>query len=70
VSTVSDVLKKAAGSMFLYPFARRHKLAGINDGFITRDSLWDRLVFDGARANVIGDGAATLRGVIVSGRKC
>lgn len=66
-SVVTDVLKKAARSFFLYPFARRHKLAGVNDGFITRDSLWDRLVFDGARAKVIGDGAATLRAVVVSG---
>ncbi|KAF7777471.1 hypothetical protein Agabi119p4_3543 [Agaricus bisporus var. burnettii] len=68
IAIVTDILKNAAGSMFLFPFARRHKLAGISDGFITRESLWDRLVFDGARAKVIGDGAATLRGVIVSGR--
>lgn len=66
-SVVTDILKKAAKSFFLFPFARRHKLAGVADGFITRDSLWDRLVFDGARAKVIGDAAATLRAVIVSG---
>ncbi|KAF9451207.1 hypothetical protein P691DRAFT_808392 [Macrolepiota fuliginosa MF-IS2] len=66
-SVVTDVLKKASKSFLLFPFARRHKLAGVTDGFITRDSLWDRLVFDGARAKVIGDGAATLRGVVVSG---
>ncbi|KXN87754.1 hypothetical protein AN958_08230 [Leucoagaricus sp. SymC.cos] len=66
-SVVTDILKKASKSLLLFPFARRHKLAGVNDGFITRDSLWDRLVFDGARAKVIGEAAATLRAVVVSG---
>ncbi len=66
-SITTEVLKKAARSFFLYPFARRHKLAGVTDGFITRDSVWDRLVFDGAKKKVIGESAATLRAVIVSG---
>jgi len=66
-SIATEILKKATRSFFLYPFARRQKLAGVTDGFITRDSLWDRLVFDGARTKVIGDSAATLRAVVVSG---
>lgn len=66
-SVVKEVLRKATKSLFLFPFARRHKLAGINDGFVTKDSLWDRLVFDGARAEVIGGAAASLRAIVVSG---
>jgi hypothetical protein len=66
-SIVSSILSEAKKSWFLQPFAWRHKLAGVADGFITNQSLWDRLVFDGARARVIGDSAATLRAVVISG---
>lgn len=66
-SIVSGILSEAKKSWFLQPFAWRHKLAGVADGFITNQSLWDRLVFDGARARAIGDSAATLRAVVVSG---
>lgn len=64
---VTSISKQAKKSWLLYPFARRHKLANLTEGYITKESLWDRLVFDGARAKVIGDGAGTLRAVIVSG---
>lgn len=66
-STVTAIMKKASESFILYPFARRHKIASINEGYITKESLWDRLVFDGARAKVIGDSAGSLRAVVVSG---
>ena len=66
-SIVSGIISEAKKSWFLQSFAWRHKLAGVTDGFITNQSLWDRLVFDGARARVIGDSAATLRAVVVSG---
>jgi long-chain acyl-CoA synthetase len=39
----------------------------VKDGFITKESLWDRVLLDGTRAKVIGEGDSTLRGVIVSG---
>jgi long-chain acyl-CoA synthetase len=42
-------------------------MAGVAEGFITKESLWDRLVFDNARIKVLGEGAGTLRGVIVAG---
>lgn len=64
---VTSISKQAKKSWLLYPFARRHKLANLTEGYITKESLWDRLVFDSARAKVIGDGAGTLRAVIVSG---
>ncbi|KAG6866098.1 hypothetical protein C0991_008850 [Blastosporella zonata] len=66
-STMSAIAKKASESFILFPFARRHKLASLNEGFLTKESLWDRLVYDGARAKVIGDAASTLRGVVISG---
>lgn len=37
------------------------------DGFITRDSLWDRMVFGIARLAILGESANTIRGVVVSG---
>lgn len=61
------ILKEARKSFVLFRFAWRHKLAGVSEGFLTKDSLWDRLVFDNARAKVIGEAAGTLRGVVVSG---
>jgi long-chain acyl-CoA synthetase len=66
-SLSSSITTEAQQSSFLYSFASRHKLSGMTDGFITKDSLWDRIIFDGARSVVLGDSANTIRGVIVSG---
>ncbi len=66
-SLVSSILGHAKKNTLLYPFAWRHKVSGITEGFLTKDSLWDRLVFDAARAKIIGDAAGTLAAVIVSG---
>ncbi|KAJ7632430.1 acetyl-CoA synthetase [Roridomyces roridus] len=63
---VHAILKEARKSFLLYPFAWRHKTAGIAEGFVTKESLWDRLVFDTARSRVAGDGSAALRAVVVS----
>lgn len=64
----SSILAAAQkSSLLLYPLAWRHKLSGVLEGFITKQSLWDRLVFDHARMDVMGAGAGTVRGVIVSG---
>lgn len=65
-SLATAVIKESAKSL-LYSFGWRHKLTGVTEGFITKESLWDRVVFDGARTKILGEGAATLRGVIVSG---
>ncbi|KAJ7694171.1 hypothetical protein B0H17DRAFT_1058042 [Mycena rosella] len=63
---VDAILKEARKSFFLHPFAWRHKMAGIAEGFLTKESLWDRLVFDAARSRVAGDKFSALRTVIVS----
>jgi long-chain acyl-CoA synthetase len=65
-SLTGSILQHAKSAL-LYPVAWRHKLAGITEGFITKDSMWDRLIFDAARAKVVDEGAGTLRAVIVSG---
>ncbi|KAI0781105.1 acetyl-CoA synthetase-like protein [Trametes elegans] len=69
VTSLSDTILNEAkkSSWLLYSFAWRHKLAGILEGYITKQSLWDRLVFDGARIKVMGTGAGTVRAVIVGG---
>jgi len=66
-SLSSGIIKEAKSMWVLESFAWRHKLAGMADGFITNQSLWDRLVYDSARAKVLGHAAATLRTVVVSG---
>ena len=66
-STVASIVKQASKSWILYPFARRHKLAGLTEGYNTKDSLWDRLVYDDARVKVLGENAGTIRGAIISG---
>lgn len=68
-SLMEAILREAQKSFILFSFAWRQKMAAIHEGFLTKDSLWDRLVFDSARARVIGDGAGSLRAVIVSGGK-
>ncbi|KAI8998795.1 acetyl-CoA synthetase-like protein [Trametes punicea] len=64
-NAILDEAKRS--SWFLHNLAWRHKLAGILEGFITKQSLWDRLVFDRARVKVMGKGAGTVRAVVVSG---
>lgn len=67
---VDAVLKEARKSFLLYSFAWRHKMAGIAEGFITKESLWDRLVFNAARSRVAGDRSGSLRAIIVSEGVC
>ncbi|KAF5391337.1 hypothetical protein D9757_002044 [Collybiopsis confluens] len=64
-SLVEAIEREAQKNAILNAFAWRHKIAGINDGFVSKDTLWDRLVYDAARARVIGEGAGTVRTVIV-----
>ncbi|CAA7267615.1 unnamed protein product [Cyclocybe aegerita] len=66
-SLVSGITREAKQSWLLHAFGWRHKLAGVADGFVTNQSLWDRLLFDGARAKVLGNVGATVRAVVVSG---
>ena len=64
-SAIVEESKKA--NYFLYQFSWRHKMAGLLDGFITKESLWDRLIFNTARVHVMGNSAGTVRAAILSG---
>ncbi|KAI0086291.1 acetyl-CoA synthetase-like protein [Irpex rosettiformis] len=61
------ITQKAKSSGLLYSVAWRQKMANVLEGFLTKQSLWDRLVFDPARASVLGNGAGTVRAVIIAG---
>ncbi|KAF7970736.1 hypothetical protein HWV62_23128 [Athelia sp. TMB] len=67
LQTLSTGILTEAKKSWLYSLANRHKLAGVKEGFISRDSLWDRMVLDPARGAVLRDGADTVRAVVVSG---
>lgn len=66
LNAVVDAIIANAKKSFLFPLAWRHKLAGIFEGYFTKESLWDRLVFDDARGAVFGEDAPSIRAVIVS----
>ena len=63
-AVVNSIVSSAKKSL-LFPLAWRHKVAGILEGYLTKESLWDRLVFDDARSNVLGEAAPSTRAVIV-----
>jgi long-chain acyl-CoA synthetase len=66
LDAVVDGIISNAKKSFLFPLSWRHKLAGIFEGYFTKESLWDRLVFDSARSAVFGEGAPSIRAVVVS----
>jgi long-chain acyl-CoA synthetase len=61
------ILSRAKKSSIIYPVVWRHKLAALAEGFVSKESLWDRLVFDGAREHILGRMAGTLKAVVVGG---
>lgn len=66
-SLASSVMDRAKKSFFLFPLAWRHKFASLTEGFLTKDSLWDRTVFGSAREDVLGKMADTVKAVVISG---
>jgi long-chain acyl-CoA synthetase len=66
LNAVVDAIMANAKRSLLFPLGWRHKLAGIFEGYFTKESLWDRLVFDNARSAVFGEDAASIRAVVVS----
>lgn len=66
-SLTSSILNAARSGSWLSGWGWRHKIAHAMEGFITKESLWDRLVFDAARVKVLGEGAGTLRALIATG---
>lgn len=66
-SLASSVMDRAKKSSFVFPLAWRHKFASLTEGFLTKDSLWDRTVFGSAREHVLGKMADTVKAVVISG---
>ena len=66
MEAVVNAIVSSAKKSLLFPLAWRHKVAGILEGYLTKESLWDRLVFDDARSSVLGEAASSTRAVIVS----
>lgn len=66
-SLASSVIDRAKKSFLIFPLAWRHKFASLTEGFITKDSLWDRTVFGSAREDVLGKMADTVKAVVISG---
>ncbi|THH09235.1 hypothetical protein EW146_g8735 [Bondarzewia mesenterica] len=67
LTELTSAIVREAEKSVMFNFAWRHKLAGITEGYLNKDGLWDRLVFEAARSKVMGASAATLRGVVVGG---
>ncbi|KAF9227980.1 hypothetical protein BS17DRAFT_774561 [Gyrodon lividus] len=63
----TSIIARAKKSFLMYSLGWRHKLAALTEGFLSRESLWDRMVFDSAREHVMGGMASTLKATIVSG---
>lgn len=63
---LTSMILKAASSNLLFNLAWRHKAYGLQEGFLTKVSFWDNLIFDGARRKVLGKMEASLRGIVVS----
>ena len=63
---VSSILSEAKRSP-LFPLAWRHKLSHILQGFLSKDSLWDKSFFSAARSATLKKSSESLRAVIVSG---
>ena len=61
-----QILKLAKRS-WLYPISWRHKQSALQQGAVSKDTVWDRLTLEEPRKAVLGGMSDTLRGVIVSG---
>ncbi|KAI6110367.1 hypothetical protein EDD16DRAFT_1810153 [Pisolithus croceorrhizus] len=64
---LSSSILRHTGESWLYSFAWKHKLVAFAEGFLSKDSLWGRMVFDHAWEHVLGDMANALKDVIISG---
>lgn len=65
-SLTSSTLSQAKRSHPLFFLAWRHKLAALQEGFVTKDTFWDRMAFAKARETVLGEMSQTLRAVIIA----
>lgn len=62
---VASILANAKKST-VFPVAWRHKIFHIQQGFLSKDGVWDRQVFDTARKSVLNRVNDSLRAIVVS----
>lgn len=62
---LTTAVKASVSGNPLHTLAIRHKLAGIFDGYLARDGLWEKLFWKQARAQPLGGLVAGLRSVVV-----
>jgi long-chain acyl-CoA synthetase len=67
LEAVVGAIVSIADKSFIFPLSWRCKLSAMLEGHITKESLWDRFVFSNARNTVLGEGAPSLRAVVVNG---
>ena len=60
-------VKEEAMKSWMFNIGWRHKFSGVRNGFVSNQTLWDRLVFGGARAKVMSDDIGVLKAVVVGG---
>ena len=60
-------LEEEARKSWVFNIGWKHKVAGVRDGFVSNQTLWDRLVLDGARAKATSEDIGVLSVVVVSG---
>ena len=63
---VQSVLANAQRS-FTFPLAWRHKMFHLKNGYLSKDSIWDKSFLYGPRKAVLKSVAESLRAIIVSG---
>ncbi|KIJ44134.1 hypothetical protein M422DRAFT_67748 [Sphaerobolus stellatus SS14] len=63
---VMSLILTAARSNPLFWLGWRHKIRGLQEGFLTKRSLWDNVVWEPARTKVLDKVEESLRGIVVS----
>ncbi|KAG8886179.1 hypothetical protein FRB97_007217 [Tulasnella sp. 331] len=66
VEVTNAILNQAQQSL-LYSYAHRHKVHALIEGVADKNTVWDRLVFDGARTKALGRLGTSLDRVLVTG---
>jgi long-chain acyl-CoA synthetase len=55
-----------AKSNLIFKLAFHHKLSHLYNGYMSRDSLWDKIAFSSSRSRALGKVGGKLRAVIIT----
>lgn len=65
LAALTQAIEEAAKRSPLYAVARRQKLSGLSEGFLSREGILEKYFWFGVRRNVLGGLSSSLRAVIV-----